>query len=210
MTPAFIASFHLAPSQSRWKSTASSAAYPSCPRLFNSISTLVPLCSHIRHRRLIQSVFLRAPQSFHLLYRRSTMLPARSPLSPTSTPSDSPLHSGPSSPDHSQSLCRRTLDRSDWDWTWTYLSSNNVSPPSTAPKNTPSGFNACLICVSAPTISPTQCMPEPETIASIWSAAASWAMRGWASRSERGCWMRSTGTVLLSERDLFWCVGGDS
>jgi hypothetical protein len=48
----------------------------------------------------------------------------------------------------------------------TYLNSNRLSPPSTAPTNTPSGFRRCLTCVKAPTISPTQCKPPAETIAS--------------------------------------------
>lgn len=86
----------------------------------------------------------------------------------------------------------------------THLSSNNVSPPNTAPINTPSGFSACLICVNVPTISPIQCRPEPDTTASICSVEASSAMRGWARRSDVGCWIFSTGTVGLVGVYVHW------
>lgn len=51
----------------------------------------------------------------------------------------------------------------------THLNSNKLSPPSTAPTNTPSGLRRCLTCVKEPTMSPIQCRPPALTTASTVS-----------------------------------------
>ena len=75
----------------------------------------------------------------------------------------------------------------------TYRSSNKLSPPKTAPTNTPSGFSRCFTWVRAPTISPTQCRPPAETIASTWSRRDS--SFGSASKRDGEAWIRSGSSV---------------
>lgn len=77
-----------------------------------------------------------------------------------------------------------------------YRSSNSVSPPNIAPRNTPSGCKASLICTRTPGRSFTQCKPRQETI-------ASWELRGIASSnlsSSAFTRLTSTGKNKLSLR----------